>query len=70
VLTSVHLHYDPSIKADEIQDIISEGRLPPELEADEAAVAQEVPHLGFCVRWVVPHPAGCAADSSTYRTMV
>jgi hypothetical protein len=70
VLTSIDFDHDPSIKADEIQDVISKWHLSAKLETDEAAVAQEAPHLRFCVRWVVPHTAGRAADSSTYRMMV
>src|SRR4030095_9658119 len=57
VLSAVDLHHKQPLKADEVKDVGPEWRLPSELDAAKAAVAQQKPKLTFGISRDPPHGA-------------
>src|SRR3954469_16076358 len=57
VLAAVELDDELLLEADEVDDVASELLLPAELEAAEAAVAQQAPHPPLGFRRLAPHLA-------------
>src|SRR3954470_15388654 len=57
MLAAVELDDELPLEADEVHDVASELLLPAELEAAEAAVAQQAPHPPLGFRRLAPHLA-------------
>ena len=57
MLAAVELDDELLLEADEVHDVASELLLPAELEAAEAAVAQQAPHPPLGFRRLAPHLA-------------
>jgi hypothetical protein len=55
VLSSIHLHDQPGLEADEVQDIAAERYLALEFQARELPVSQRLPQQVFRLRRIGAH---------------